>query len=251
MVFAGVVEHARIDVFSGGEAYLVPPQRLSRQDVEANTLDPTRGAVEATLDNLVPNPDRLENLGSFIALECGDSHFRHDLEHSLGDAFSIPLNNLVVGVAVGKESVAAAFAESLKGEVGIDRIRSVSNQQAMVVNLSALGGFEDDSNPGSLGLLDKVLVDGAAGEERACRDAARADGPVGKDDQAVAIIDGLFGFTGNSFEGVREPILSIAARVGDVDGLCLPSAVVHFFQRRQFSIGEYGMRYPEPGGLFL
>ena len=161
MVFAGVVERARIDVFAGGEAYLVSPQRLGSQDVEANTLDPARGAVEAALDDLVPNPDRLENLGSFIALECGDSHLRHDLEHSLGDAFSIPLNNLAVGVAVGKESVVAAFAESLKGEVGIDRIRSVSNLQAMVVNLSSLSCFNYDPDPGTKVRSDQMMVHSA------------------------------------------------------------------------------------------
>ncbi len=95
------------------------------------------------------------------------------------------------------------------------------------------------------------MVHGAAGEERADRDALGSDLPIGEDDQTVALVDRLFRLCTDAIQGPRESVPPLGLRPGDVDRACLPAAVIDVLERRELLVAENRMRHAQPVRVLL
>ncbi len=72
---------------------LVAQLHLFKQYGEIHPLHAAGGADEAAIDDFVRQSYRLEYLGALVGLQGGDAHFRHDLQHALGNALLVRSNN--------------------------------------------------------------------------------------------------------------------------------------------------------------
>ncbi len=93
---AGIVEH-RYEVFRSCRiAQFVMLFHFIEQDVEIDALYPARRTDEAAVDDFVREAHGLENLSTLVGVQRRDPHLRHDLEHALGDAFLVRLDDGVI-----------------------------------------------------------------------------------------------------------------------------------------------------------
>jgi hypothetical protein len=111
----------------------MPPRRL-------------RGAGEVLVDELVPRPDGLEDLRPRVGRHRGDAHLGHHLEDALAaglDVVAHRLGRVVSSVsALGDEVL-----DGLEGQVGVDGRGAVAEQQADVVHLAGIAGFDHQTAP--------------------------------------------------------------------------------------------------------
>ena len=70
---------------------------LLGEDIQAHALHPACGALEGALDDIVRQSDRLEYLRTLVGLQGGDAHFRHHLEHALGGALAVGVDDIRAG----------------------------------------------------------------------------------------------------------------------------------------------------------
>ena len=126
-------------------------QHFLSQHLETHPLQAARCLGEAQFNNFVMQTDRLKDLGAFVRLQCRDSHLAHDLEHAFGDTFTVRIHNsCIISKCCGIElTVLTCLPERLQGEIGIDRINTKADQQAMVVYFAGLPGLDHQSNPGA------------------------------------------------------------------------------------------------------
>ena len=66
------------------------------QYLEAHTLKTAGGVRKAQRDYFIMKPNRLEDLGTFIGLQCRDSHLAHDFQHAFTDSLLVQGHNFVV-----------------------------------------------------------------------------------------------------------------------------------------------------------
>src|ERR1044072_7843360 len=98
-------------------------------------------------------------------------------------------------VSSSRDGVSAALAEQ---QVRVDRAAAVADERRHVVDLARLAGLEHDAGAQARALADEVLVDRADCEQRRDRRALRPDLPVGEDEHADPVGDGVV-------SGVAEP----------------------------------------------
>ena len=102
---------------------------------------------EAAVDDVVVDADRLEDLGPLVALQGGDAHLAHHLEHALGDPLAIGGDDRLVGPFGLENAVFARLVERLEGQVRIDGVGSVADEQAMMVDLARFARFQHEADP--------------------------------------------------------------------------------------------------------
>ena len=95
-VAAPVVGAAGVELEAGGELRLrvcraVAAEHVGFDGVGPDAADPRRGPREVAVDELLAEPDRLEDLRAAIAVERGDAHLGDDLEQSLVGGLDVVL----------------------------------------------------------------------------------------------------------------------------------------------------------------
>ena len=143
--------------------------RLLGDLVEADALDPGRGAGEVVVDEIGLEPDRVENLRAAIGLIGRDAHLGHHLEQALVDRLDVALDDFLLVELAGQ--VGVHRDQRLEGEIGIDRFGAVAGEAAEVMHLARLGRFHDEADRGAQPLADQVVMHGRAG--RAATASAR------------------------------------------------------------------------------
>ncbi len=159
--------------------------------VEADALDPGRGAGEVLVDELGLQPDRVENLRAAIGLIGRDAHLGHHLEQALADRLDVALDDFLL-VELARQ-FGVHRDQRLEGEIGIDRFRAVAGEAAEVMHLARLRGFHDEADRGAQPLADQVVMHGRAAEQRRHRHAVGAGLAVGQDDDVDAVAHRLLG----------------------------------------------------------
>ena len=62
---------------------------LAREHVEANPAESGRRTSEVSVDHVLGQTERLEDLGADIGRDGGDAHLRHHLEHALAQRLDV------------------------------------------------------------------------------------------------------------------------------------------------------------------
>ena len=78
-----------------------------------------------------------------MALQGADAHLAHHLENALVDGFDVLLLGGGQIRDFGKPTRADHLFDGLEGDVGIDRLSAVAQQQAEVVNDAGFASFDD------------------------------------------------------------------------------------------------------------
>ncbi len=163
---------------------------LVREDVDAHSVEPGRRPGEVGLDELLGQPDRLEQLRAGVAGHGGHAHLGHDLQHALAERLDEVLLGLLPGDPVqlaGVEDV----VDRLEGQVRVDRGRTVAEQQRDVVDLTGVAALDDQTDLGAGLLPDQVMVDGGGQQQGGDRGLVPVAVAVGEHDDAGAVGDRL------------------------------------------------------------
>ena len=79
--------------------------------------------------------------------------------------------------------------ERLEREVGVDRARTVADEQRHVVHLARIAGFEDERAPRAHALAHQVVVHAGRREQAGNRRQIRAHAAVRQDQDRVTGVD--------------------------------------------------------------
>ena len=192
----------------------MPPQRFFGQHVEIDALNAAGRAGEAAVDHFVLEADGFEDLRTLVALQRRDAHLGHHLEHALGDALAIRVDQIVVFLVTGSYSSPLAPASiagcslpsplwsdrsdpsgrcsrpsrrechsDFERQIRVDRVGAVADQQAMMMHFAGFARFDDDADPRALRLAHQMMMHGAGRQQRAERHAIAADRAIGQHDE--------------------------------------------------------------------
>ena len=131
--------------------------------LEADAAEARRRPGEAFPDDLVADPDRLEDLGAGVGGDRGHAHLGHDLEHALAERLD-QVGHGLPGGDLGDLPGADHVLDRLDGQVGTDSRGPVADEQGDVVALASVSGLHDQASPGPGPLPDQVVVH-RAGEQ--------------------------------------------------------------------------------------
>ena len=250
---AGVRQHNDVAV-APRIAERVTALQLLGEDLQAHALHPARGAAEGALDDVVRQPHRLEDLRALVGLQRGDAHLRHHLEHALGGALAVGLDDVAAGGDVRcivEIALLERVPQGLEGEIRIDGVGAVARQQAVVMHFPGLAGLQDDADARARVGLDQVMVHGPHREQGADRHPLLPDGAIGEHDEAVALVDGPARFGADAVQRGRQARYARTGFIGDVDGRRLPAPVIEVSDGGQFFVGQDGMRDAQPVRVLL
>ena len=153
---------------------------------QADALDAGRGPGEVLVDDRLLQADGLEDLRAVVGLDRGDAH----LGHGLQDALAQGLEQVLLGLfAVDRridQAVDAHPFHRFQGQVGVDCVGAVADEQAEVHDLPRLARLHHDGRAGPQSLADEVVVDCGSGDQARDLDLVRPDAPVRQDEERRA-----------------------------------------------------------------
>ena len=138
-------------------------ESLFTEDFKADTANATGCPSETLLHHFFADSDRLEDLGSLIAGQGGNPHLCHHLEDALLCGLPVRRRDLFVRPFPSKFAVVLQLPQGFEGHVRIDCIGTISGQQAEVMHLASFARFDNDPDPGSFFIANKMMMN------RSCR----------------------------------------------------------------------------------
>jgi hypothetical protein len=161
VVAAGVEQIAIEKVLAVGAP--VPRHRLLGDLDEPHALHRRRRSGEIFVDKIALKPHRVEDLRPAIGLIGRDAHLGHHLKDALAERFQIVFLGLFGGE---RQSVREAdLLDRGEGEIGVDRLRTVTGQRAEMMHFARLAGLDDDAGHRAQALADQVMMHRRSGEQ--------------------------------------------------------------------------------------
>ena len=287
MELARVGKNCKLVAVLLGIAEIVASHRFLSECVEPHALHPTGSAGETAVDDFVLEAESLKNLRALVALQRADADLGHHLEHALGDRLAVLGDQFVIllghrvdrlalsrtidrGVLLAlacfllgnvffsnvEQSFATSVPESFKSKIRIDRVRTVADQQAVLMHLTGFATFDQDADACPLGLLHQVMMHGSGGQQRAERHAVVLDFTIREDDQREALVNGLLRLGADTVERLLHPELALDPRPSDINRLRTPAAAgfrvgLHMLERGQLFVGENRVRQAQSAGVLF
>ena len=158
--------------------------------VEADAADAADGAGEVAVDELLAEPDRLEDLGAGVRRHRRHAHLRHHLQDALAARLDVVLDRLV-GVDAGQpvHALGDQVLDRLERQVRVDRAGAVADQQRHVMHLAGVAALDDEADLGALLGAHEVVVHGGGEQQRRDRRVDRVGVAVGEHEHAGAALD--------------------------------------------------------------
>ena len=146
----------------------MPPQRLGGQDVEADALHAAGRARETAIDHFLLQSHGFENLSALVGLQRRDAHLGHDLSACPWPrpCDSVPRLSRRRGTRPTADAPRVGLPQRFEGQVGIDRIGPVADQQTVMMHFACLARFQHDADAGPLRLAHQMMMHGTAGQQR-------------------------------------------------------------------------------------
>ena len=163
---------------------------LRGHDVEPAAPELARGAGEVLVDELLREPDRLEDLRGGVAGHRGDAHLGHHLAHALDQRADVVADRLA-RLDVGEDAVGGHVLDRLERQVRVDRGRAEAEQQRHVVDLAGVAALDHQRGLGALPGGDEVVVHRRGQQQRRDRRQAVVGVAVGEHQDALAVLDGV------------------------------------------------------------
>ncbi len=179
--------------------------------VDADAADAGRRPGEVLVDEVLIQPQRLEDLSAVVALNGADAHLGDYFDDALGDGLAVLLLGHLPGA--GDQAQADLVVDGLEGEVRVDGAGAVPKQEGKVMDFARLAGFEDEARQGAGAGPDEVMVDGRDGEERRHGGFVGVVAAIREDDDVVAFSDRLRRAVAEGFDGLAEAGSAVADAV--------------------------------------
>ncbi len=156
--------------------------------VQADPAELADRAGEVLVDQVLGQPDSLENLCPAIGGDGGDAHLAHHLEHALAQRVDQVAHRLLRSDPFD-QAAADQVLHRLHRQVGVDRGRAVAHQQGDVVHLSHVPGLDDQADLGTGLFPGQVMVHRTGQQQRRDRGPVRVRVPVGQHDEPGPVGD--------------------------------------------------------------
>jgi hypothetical protein len=146
MVLAGLDETWNTDGISRWETLLVESERIFSDELKGDTLDSGSCSLEAAVNNSIIYTKCLENLSTLVTSQCGNTHLTHNLQDTTIRRVLVVADEFIVSEFLSDEAFTVELDDALHSEVWVDGIGTVSNENTHVVDLTGLGGLNDESS---------------------------------------------------------------------------------------------------------
>ncbi len=149
MEFARIGQRRRSFGFALGKSQRMTSQQLSGQHIEAHALYATGRAGKATFNHFVSQAQSFENLRSLVGLQRRDAHLGHHLQHALGHALAVGGHDFFVVLEISgrHKPFASGTPQGFKGQIGIDGVGAVADQQAVMMDFASFARLQHDPDP--------------------------------------------------------------------------------------------------------
>ena len=153
-----------------------------------------RSAGETAIDDTVGDSNRLEDLGTLVAVEDRDPHLRHDLEDPFFQRLVIIHKRLLNGnpFELVLRIFLNQFVDRFMSEPGTDRCRSEADQASHMVGIPCLRRIDYDTGFHPLLRRSEMTVNGTHGKKCGNPDSLMTDRSVGQNQGLGTGIDGGF-----------------------------------------------------------
>ena len=182
LVLAAVHQRCRCIAVEGARMSLPD---LLRDLLHADAADTRRSHREVLLDEVAVKADGLEDLGAAVALQRGDAHLRHHLQHALVERLDVLGNGLAVR-HVGERSLSNQVVQRFERQVRIDRAGAVAKQQRHVVHFARVAAFDQQAALGARAFAHQVVMHAGSGQQAGNGRVLRIHTTVRKNQDAVA-----------------------------------------------------------------
>jgi hypothetical protein len=247
----------------GGEGSPPPPEGLPvaedgllAQLRQPHAPHPAHRSPEAPEDDLVPQPQGLEDLGPLVAGEGGDPHLGQDLQDPRlggpdpGVHRQFRIRGSRAGEFVRRIGLPGPLLhpapDGVHGQPGMDGVGAVTQEGAEVVHLPGLPGVQYQGRPGPELHPDEVVVDRPHRQQGAHRYAGLGATPVGKDQEGRAPPDRLFRLGTDPVQGTGESLGTLLQGEGQVQGPGLPPPALQVAEGVELMFPEDGGGEDEP-----
>ncbi|GJD02058.1 hypothetical protein ColKHC_10883 [Colletotrichum higginsianum] len=225
VVLAGFGQAADTNGVAGGEATLVEAEAVLSNGFEGGALDTRGGTPEATLDDSLIEAESFENLGTLVGSKSRDTHLAHDLEDATVARVLVVVNQSIVRKLLLDELLAVQLQNALHGEVGVDGIGTVTEEDTHVVNLAGLGSLDNNGGQRTPLVADQVVMNHTGREQGGNGYAVLGGLAVGEDNDAVLVLDGGGRLVADVVEVALVAVSALALGEGQVDDLDSPLRV--------------------------
>ena len=138
--------------------------RLQRDLVQADASDPGWRPGEVFVDQLLAEADRLEDLRATVGLNSRYPHLGHYLYDAFDDGLDVAFDRVVVGDVLQHPFVDHVI-QTLEGQVRIDGLGTIADQQTEVVHLTRLSRLEHQACTGASARADEVMMEARCGQQ--------------------------------------------------------------------------------------
>ena len=188
-----------------GERLPMAGESMGCQGLEAHATHLARGTQEASIHEILVEPQGFEELGAKIARHGADAQFGHDLEQPLLHRRQISIH----GPDRIQIHLLGAVFDAGQGEPGKNEGGSVADQAGQMMIFSRFGGVADQGNLHSHSAADQVVVYGAHRQQHGDRGVIPIQRVVSQDDQCRAFFDdAVLHLRHQLVEGVTQPLPS-------------------------------------------
>ena len=158
-----------------------------------DALDTAGGAREVLGDGGCVQANRFKQLRTAVRHIGGHAHLGHDFREALANRFHIVVNGFVGRQIAGQLGVHGG--QRLHRQIRMHGFSAVTGQHRKVVHLTGAAGFHHQTGAGAQALGDQMLVNGRQGQDRRNGHLGGADGAVADDQNIVATLDVVHGFS--------------------------------------------------------
>ena len=198
----------------------VAGEHVAGQLLEAHAAERGGGPGEAGVDDLPGQACALEDLGGPIAVEGGDPHLRHDLEHALlGGALQVGLHLTGGGVVTPDAAVVGQLGHRLQRQARADDVGAVAEQAGEAVGVAGIVGLGDQRHASAQLLGDQPVVDGADRQDHRHGGTFVADRTVRGDEHLRAVADRGCGLQPDLDEAFGHALGPVGHRPGGVQAV--------------------------------
>ncbi len=167
----------------------MPGQEVAPQRVIPHATDPRRSASKTRLDDVLVDPDDLENLGAPVTANRRDPHLGHDLQDPVVDRF--PKIGERGHHIAGDPPFLNQRANGLQRHVGIDRTRPKTDEAGVVMDFARITGLDEETTLHARAHANEVMVHRAHRHEHREGRLRGTQSAVAHEQEGVTIIHRL------------------------------------------------------------
>ena len=203
---------------------------------DPDPADPAHRAGEISVDQVLSQPDRLENTGGLIGLDRGDPHLGRDLDDAAQKGRVVVLDRRVIILV--QDPQIDHLPDALVGQVGTDGPGAEAQQGRHLVDIPGLAALQDQGDGRAPLGQHQVLLNAGDRQQGGDGHVVFVHAPVGQDDDVAA---GGRRPVHRDIELVQGPGQGCVFVIQEGYILCLESGLVQVADLQQIDPGQDGV----------